>query len=689
MSAFSHGTLRFHQDGIAHSLDLIVGKPTTYNDIQVEWILSPHPHGSQLRMSLDCPQPVVIESLTLETAFTFDPQEHILINAFQSWSSAGEYRLHDTRSPLHVGEDATDWYELLKNYGDYSFFNYDTRPGHFHSYTYLMFRKGTRTPQLFGSIDEDQGYTIFTTHPSTGHLRVQKDWQGLHLVGQTTPFALWFGQGDEQALFTDYTAAFRHKSPDYPPLSGWTSWYHYYTDISEATILQNLHTFQEQQIPTDIFQIDDGYQWAIGDWLRTLPDRFPNGMKPIAEAIHQAGYKAGLWLAPFICEQKSSLPQEHPSWILRDEHGNPRVVGNNPFYWSGEFYALDIYHPEVQAYLQQVFATILEDWGFDMVKLDFLYGAALWPPSHKSRGMVMSDGMALLRRWCKDRLILGCGVPLGAAWGRVDFCRIGSDVGLGWEDEYLSQILYQERVSTVNSLNSTLARRHLNHRAFLNDPDVYFLRDQNLSMNDHQKHSLFLANQIFGSLLFTSDPIGEYNDAQRALYLSQFPVLPKTLEDFFWDGPLRLATFRIQDLRYTVAMNLHAQPSTIAISPGLYYERNLGWLDLRDHTTLSLAPHQSRCLLHVSTEPWTLIGGDAHLFPCSEVSALSIQQHNLTLLLHPHTRRQGTLFLSVPPDSPPLHVDRQTYTPQHAHGLSFLAIPTSRLFGLHTPSPHP
>lgn len=52
--------------------------------------------------------------------------------------------------------------------------------------------------------------------------------------------------------------------------------------------------------------------------------------------------------------------------------GQPWCCGCN---WSS-FYALDIDHPEVQAYLKQVFDRVLQDWGFDLVKLDFLYGAA-------------------------------------------------------------------------------------------------------------------------------------------------------------------------------------------------------------------------------------------------------------------------------------------------------------------------
>ncbi|MCB9641605.1 MAG: alpha-galactosidase [Myxococcales bacterium] len=688
MQPLTHGILRILLDGSTEDIPFVVGTPLQREDFAITWTQSPHAHGISLEMDIHFHLARTIEDLWLEGKQTYTPQQHILINAFQSWSSASEHTIQEVRLPLQSGEDTTGWIEILKNFGDYSFAHYDERPGHFHSYTYLMFREAQKETLLFGSTHEAEGYTIWRTSPSDGTLRVQKDWQGVTLEGSHKPFSLWFGKGQESDVFASYAASWTQKTPNYPPLSGWTSWYHYYTDISEEVILQNLQSFQELEIPADIFQIDDGYQLAIGEWLQTLPDRFPHGMKPIADNIHAAGYKAGLWLAPFICEEKSSLPKEHPDWFLRDDAGALRVVGNNPFYWSGEFYALDIYHPEVQAYLEKVFATVLEDWGFDMVKLDFLYGAALWPPAHKSRGMVMYDGMAMLRRWCKDRMILGCGVPLGSAWGHVDFCRIGSDVGLAWEDEFLSQIQYQERISTINSLNSTLARRHLNHRAFVNDPDVYFLRDQNISMTEDQKYSLYLGNQIFGSLLFTSDPIGEYEDIQRELYLAQFPVLPKEIESFVWEKHLRRATFSIQQARYTVVMNLQDQTEDVELKAGLYYEHRAGWIDLRKEQRLTLAPYQSRCLYHVPEDIETLAGGDVHLFPCSEIHLHKENQEATLLQRHPHTRRDGYIYLRIPEGNSTYLFQGKSYAAQQWSDLHYIAIPSADLTHGSKPNKH-
>ena len=52
---------------------------------------------------------------------------------------------------------------------------------------------------------------------------------------------------------------------------GWCSWYHYFHDVTEADLRANLARAQDW--PFDVFQLDDGFQSAIGDWLRTN-DRF-------------------------------------------------------------------------------------------------------------------------------------------------------------------------------------------------------------------------------------------------------------------------------------------------------------------------------------------------------------------------------------------------------------------------------
>lgn len=132
----------------------------------------------------------------------------------------------------------------------------------------------------------------------------------------------------------------------------------------------------------------------MGDWLTPDPEKFPDGLAPLVEKIHAEGYQAGLWLAPFVCEKDSALYREHPDWLLKVD-GGPWCCGCN---WSG-FYALDIDNREVLNYLETVFHRALDQWGFDLVKLDFLYGAAPFGSKRESRAGRMRRAMELLRQW--------------------------------------------------------------------------------------------------------------------------------------------------------------------------------------------------------------------------------------------------------------------------------------------------
>jgi len=78
---------------------------------------------------------------------------------------------------------------------------------------------------------------------------------------------------------------------------GWCSWYHYFHDVTESAVRDNLARASDW--PFDVFQIDDGYQAHIGDWLNTAAS-FPSGLAAIADAIAAEGCRPGLWLAPFL-----------------------------------------------------------------------------------------------------------------------------------------------------------------------------------------------------------------------------------------------------------------------------------------------------------------------------------------------------------------------------------------------------
>lgn len=101
----------------------------------------------------------------------------------------------------------------------------------------------------------------------------------------------------------------------------------------------------------------------------------------------------------------------------------------------------------------------------------------------------MCEAMDFIRECVSDKLILGCGVPLAPAFGKVDFCRIGADMGLNRRQ---NRSTTREDVSTPNAIYNTVFRWHLDGRAFLNDPDVFLLRNNNMFMSyKKRKKNLF------------------------------------------------------------------------------------------------------------------------------------------------------------------------------------------------------
>ncbi len=126
----------------------------------------------------------------------------------------------------------------------------------------------------------------------------------------------------------------------------------------------------------------------------------------------------------------------------------------------------------------------------------------------------MHDAMSLLRELAGPARILACGVPLASAFGTADYCRIGPDVSLDWNDKLYMQALHRERPSTRNTILCSVFRRHLNGRAFINDTDVFLLRDTDTSMGRSQRRCLAEINALCGGVLFSSDDFSGYGQWQ-------------------------------------------------------------------------------------------------------------------------------------------------------------------------------
>ncbi|HEY6191907.1 MAG TPA: alpha-galactosidase [Bacteroidota bacterium] len=248
--------------------------------------------------------------------------------------------------------------------------------------------------------------------------------------------------------------------------AGWCSWYYYYQHISEDSILENLNLAAKdlKQAGLRTIQIDDGYQIAAGDW--NTNDRFPHGHEWLVNQIHQKGFLAGLWVAPFAVAESSSVFKEHRDWLLRDAGDTLKQFFANDW-WGGRIYSLDPTKKEVQLWLENLFYRITNAWGYDYVKIDFLYfpGEAGRYSRQVSATQAYQMGLQAIRRGCgSDKFILGCGAPIGPSIGIVDGMRIGGDVYAGW--------------GGITPCVKAAATRWFYHRAVWDDdPDCLVVRD--------------------------------------------------------------------------------------------------------------------------------------------------------------------------------------------------------------------
>jgi alpha-galactosidase len=663
------GRLTYRREGVVMTLDFNLIDQAENDDLVIAPTIRATVPGERWTVTVTPRTTVTLLAAELRVPFPVPRSSRIFVNGYQTWTESRELGPRDRIPSLN--RLARSWCSM---YGDYEYVTNPGFPGRFHGWTYGYVRTESDLLTLFGSLAEHTGFTLVTITASAGRVTLQKECGG---VMPTQPYVLYdvyMGTGTDRETFGRYFDLLGLRHLRTPPLTGWTSWYNYYTGITQEIIQHNLDALSEHKIPLDAFQIDDGWQHAVGDWLTTNV-KFPDGMGAMADAIHGRGYKAGLWLAPFIAEETSDLLRDHPDWFLTEDNGKPVKAGYNPG-WSGFFYSLDVANPAVRSYLGDVFNLVLHTWHFDLVKLDFLYAACRKAPKGKTRGQVMSESMQFLRDIIGNNLILGCGVPLGPAFGQVDFCRISGDVALKWEDRLLSTIHYRERVSTVCALRNTISRRHLNGMAFWNDPDVTILRDTGNSLTEAQRHTLFLVNQAMGGLVFTSDDISSYTDAQLRQYLSQFPFSAKAVDEARPFGEAWRLTLRTENATYVVAANLGSRPATIDLDPGVYY-CNGHLVDGRE--PLQLLPFDSTCLRKAHGDNVELLGTTTHLFPGLDVARFERHETSIAFQRFDTAQLEGEALIGVPDASDRWTVNGVAATPERQGVHTVLRVPIARV----------
>ena len=176
----------------------------------------------------------------------------------------------------------------------------------------------------------------------------------------------------------------------------------------------------------EYFVIDAGWYAELNeDWSRTIgawqpsATRWPRGFKFLLDQIKQAGMVPGLWLEPEVAGAKSVLAQKPDNWFLI-RHGK-RVFKNSRL-------LLDFRNPEVHAYLDQVMARLVHDYGIGYIKMDYnvdsLQGTEINTDSF-GQGLLEHNRahLAWLENTVKkypDLIIENC----GSGGGRMDYAML-------------------------------------------------------------------------------------------------------------------------------------------------------------------------------------------------------------------------------------------------------------------------
>lgn len=252
-------------------------------------------------------------------------------------------------------------------------------------------------------------------------------------------------------------------------------------------------------------------------------------------------------------------------------------------------------------------------------------------------------------------------------------------------DSKLKYLHVRERVSTANSLRSTLSRWPMSDRMFGNDPDVMILRDNKNKLNLEERYTLCVLNNILGALVFSSDNVNEYGEDEHLLYKATFPkviaLVDRVIE--FQPGVFTIQ-FKANDLNgvareYTTIANLSRDDKTVYLPPSSNTTHLLFAADNEIHTsrfgtngsssslpswreksiplfyhpssTINIKSHETKTFMHIpppQSSGVLFLGSTSHIVPGAEIEHLSCKDDSsVDIRFHKQNTRKHTVYLAM------------------------------------------
>jgi hypothetical protein len=330
---------------------------------------------------------------------------------------------------------------------------------------------------------------------------------------------------DANTLMSDFTRRVRtFHNINVPPKNApsvYCTWYYHAAKYTEDIFKGDITQFKKEHLPFDVFLIDDC--WSVnnfGDFEAN--NKFPDGMKWVAEQMRSAGYVPGIWTAPYLVDGESNLARDHPEWVLKNSKGKPCIFPMN----GRDHFILDLTYPGACDYLEEQFRKISRDWGFKYFKFDFMRSEFIDTDQQFYDKTATSleayrKGLEAIRRGVgNDAYISVCGGHYGASLGIANTQRSGSDVSSRWSDSELPK--YRQNI--LRTWMSDLW--HV-------DPDAMMVRRQKDALpNENLTRGLFTDEEAFtntinqfigGNLITFTEDFAIIDQDRKMLYKHVVP----------------------------------------------------------------------------------------------------------------------------------------------------------------------
>jgi len=218
-----------------------------------------------------------------------------------------------------------------------------------------------------------------------GNMLIQAGMQNMHLrlhPGESirSPRILqlyWFGNDYWRAQNLFRATMFSHVVPRIdgkivvPPIAHLSTSFYELNASTESNVLSHLEAIKGLGFETfwlDAYWTRAGFPDGMGNYgfpiQRAEPaDRFPHGLKPVGDAVHQQGMDFLVWFEPERVHYGTFIGREHPEWVIAIKGEGTAWEKNRGLYNLGL--------PAAREYMTRYLETVIREYGIDCLRIDY------------------------------------------------------------------------------------------------------------------------------------------------------------------------------------------------------------------------------------------------------------------------------------------------------------------------------